>query len=96
MKVISAHYWLPSAMRICRTAFRMRDRFGDRALFIALQRYQVSIRLGGFRQRSFWRSLCQEIMDQLRRRDFLQKALREAAYAGKLPDNPQRAGSAEI
>lgn len=73
MKIISARYWLPSRMRICRTAFRMRDRFGDRALLIALQRYQVALRLGGLRQRSLWQSLCQEIMDQLRRRDFLRK-----------------------
>ena len=79
MKIISAHYWISSRIRICRTAFRMRDRFGDRALLVALQRYQVALRLGGFRQRSFWRSLCQEIMDQLRRRDFIRKAMREAA-----------------
>lgn len=83
MKIISAHYWISSRRRICRTAFRMRDRFGDRALLVALQRYQVAVRLGGFRQRSFWRSLCQEInqeiMDQLRRRDFIRKAMRQAA-----------------
>lgn len=79
MKIISAHYWISSRIRICRTAFRMRDRFGDRALVVALQRYQVAVRLGGVRQRSFWRSLCQEIMDQLRRRDFIRKAMREAA-----------------
>jgi hypothetical protein len=82
MRIISSSYWFSSHIRIFKTAFRMRDRFGDRAFLVALRRYHSAISSGGPRRRAFWRELSNEIASQIRRRDMISEALR-AAYGNR-------------
>lgn len=63
--------FFPSKVRVFRLGWQMREEFGDRALFVALENAERAASEGRRARHRFWSAVAVEIIHQFRRRSVI-------------------------